>query len=101
MLLDTPGMRAVALWADSDEGMALAFPDVEGLAAECRFRDCQHNTEPDCAVQAAIEAGTLDRARFRSWRRLQTELDDTAAARVERARKLKTLHKQFRNQPHR
>ena len=52
-LLDTPGLRAVSLW-DADDGLSLAFADIEELAARCKFRDCSHRTEPGCAVRAAI-----------------------------------------------
>jgi ribosome biogenesis GTPase / thiamine phosphate phosphatase len=98
VLLDTPGMRSVALWA-SDEGLAMAFPEIDTLAEQCRFRDCRHDQEPGCAVQAAVSAGELDHARLRSWRRLQDELDDTTAARLERARKARTFQRAVRNIP--
>lgn len=65
-LLDTPGLRELALFEPEGE----AFDDVEGLALECRFSDCRHQTEPDCAVLAAVEAGQLERRRLDSWRKL-------------------------------
>ena len=52
LLIDTPGMRTVLL-LESEEGVARAFGDVEAVAAECRFRDCTHHTEPGCAVREA------------------------------------------------
>ena len=58
LVLDTPGMRELQLWESSD-GLAETFGDVEELAAQCRFSDCAHRTEPGCAVQAALEDGTL------------------------------------------
>jgi ribosome biogenesis GTPase len=73
VLLDTPGMRVLQLWTD-DAAVAGAFPDIEALAAECRFRDCGHETEPGCAVLAAEAAGTLDAGRLANWRKLQREL---------------------------
>ncbi len=75
LLVDTPGLRAVALW-DADEGVERAFPDVARLAEGCRFRDCRHEREPDCAVRAAVDEGRLDRVRLESYRRLHAELDD-------------------------
>ncbi|MGE0193172.1 MAG: ribosome small subunit-dependent GTPase A [Planctomycetota bacterium] len=72
LLIDTPGMRELGLIAD-DEALEAAFADLEALAAECRFRDCQHASEPGCAVAAAIEAGELDPERVASWRRLERE----------------------------
>jgi ribosome biogenesis GTPase len=72
LLVDTPGLREVQLW-DAGEGVAHGFADVEALAAACRFRDCAHVHEPGCAVQAAVEAGTLDAARLASYHKLQRE----------------------------
>jgi ribosome biogenesis GTPase len=72
-LIDTPGMRELVLW-DAEDGLGQAFDDVEELAGQCRFTDCEHGTEPGCAVQAAVAAGTLDSARLESFRHLQREL---------------------------
>ena len=72
-LIDTPGMRELTLW-DAEEGLDQAFDDVEALAVGCRFSDCAHRTEPGCAVQAAVAAGTLDAGRLESFRHLQREL---------------------------
>lgn len=83
VLVDTPGLRAVSLW-DADEGLSRAFADIEDLASHCRFRDCSHTLEPDCAVRAAMVAGDLDPARFENYQRLDTELD--AAERKREAR---------------
>lgn len=73
VLLDTPGMRELSLWAEP-ETLETAFPDVEALAAACRFRDCRHDAEPGCAVRAADADGTLEPGRLESWRKLQREL---------------------------
>ncbi|MCY7364184.1 MAG: GTPase RsgA, partial [Frankiaceae bacterium] len=73
VVIDTPGLRGVAL-AGSQEGLALAFSDVEELAAACRFADCAHVGEPGCAVQASLEVGDLTADRIASWRKLQREL---------------------------
>jgi ribosome biogenesis GTPase len=93
MLLDTPGLRAVSLW-DADDGLSLAFADIEELAAHCKFRDCSHRTEPGCAVRAAIETGDLDEARFEHYLRLDAEIDA-----VERRRQGRILSKAIRNLP--
>jgi ribosome biogenesis GTPase len=77
VLIDTPGMRELALWADADsdaDSAALGFSDIEGFAVRCRFRDCTHRTEPGCAVLEAIETGTLAAARLESARKLEGEL---------------------------
>jgi ribosome biogenesis GTPase len=73
LVLDTPGMRELQLWESSD-GIAETFSDVEELAAQCRFSDCAHRTEPGCAVQAAIEDGSLQFERWASYKKLQREL---------------------------
>ena len=72
VVIDTPGLRGVALSADGD--LAHSFSDVEGLAAACRFADCGHTTEPGCALLASIAAGDLPQERVDSWRHLQREL---------------------------
>lgn len=84
-LLDTPGMRLLKLWAD-DEALERSFPEIAALAANCRFRDCSHGSEPGCAVLAALESGTLAQERFASWHKLQRELEWLAARQDARAR---------------
>jgi ribosome biogenesis GTPase len=71
-LIDTPGVRAVSLWS-SGRGIEWAFADVFDLSDHCRFRDCKHEDEPGCAVQAAIGAGTLDPRRLDALKRLVAE----------------------------
>ena len=73
LLLDTPGMRELQLYAD-EEALDTAFADVAELAAECRFSDCTHEHEPGCAVQAALEDGRLAPERWESYRKLQAEI---------------------------
>jgi ribosome biogenesis GTPase len=78
LVIDTPGMRELALWADRG-AVAGAFPDIEALAADCRFRDCRHGAEPGCAVREALDRGALDAERFESFVALRQEVDDTSA----------------------
>jgi ribosome biogenesis GTPase len=73
VLLDTPGMRELQLWAD-EEALDSTFPEVPALATACRFRDCGHEHEPGCAVQAALAEGALPQERYHAWRKLQREL---------------------------
>ncbi len=73
LVIDTPGMRELQLWGDEDS-LQGAFADVEALAVRCRFRDCSHDAEPGCAVGDALEAGTLEPARFHSYLKLKREL---------------------------
>ncbi len=73
LVLDTPGLREIQLWESAD-GLGETFGDVEELAAQCRFSDCAHRTEPGCAIQAALDNGTLDDGRWASYTKLQREL---------------------------
>jgi ribosome biogenesis GTPase len=73
VLIDTPGLRGLQLW-DAAEGLDRTFAEVEALAAQCRFSDCAHDTEPGCAIRAALAAGTLDERRWESYQKLQREL---------------------------
>lgn len=71
-LIDTPGLRAVSLWI-SHHGIELAFTDVFAATEHCRFRDCKHESEPDCAVRAAVAAGTFSQERLNNMRALVAE----------------------------
>jgi ribosome biogenesis GTPase len=71
-LIDTPGMRALRLF-DVSDGLDAVFADIEELTQTCRFNDCAHDTEPGCAVQAAMSQGVLDRERFQRWQKLKAE----------------------------
>jgi ribosome biogenesis GTPase len=91
LLLDTPGLRELGLW-DDGTGLDLAFADVARTAEACRFTDCGHDSEPGCAVRAAVDDGTLHSDRFEGWRKLAREerfraLEmDAVARRAERKR---------------
>ncbi len=71
-LIDTPGMRALPL-TDVADGIEVVFADIEELARGCKFSDCAHDTEPGCAVQAAIADGRIDRDRMQRWQKLKAE----------------------------
>jgi ribosome biogenesis GTPase len=73
LLLDTPGMRELQLWAD-ESALEETFADVAALAETCRFTDCAHGSEPGCAVRAALAEGSLPQVRWESYRKLQREL---------------------------
>ncbi|HEX2578352.1 MAG TPA: ribosome small subunit-dependent GTPase A [Aquihabitans sp.] len=77
VLVDTPGIREVGIFTDGD-AVAETFPDIEELADRCRFRDCAHESEPGCAVQAAVADGTLDADRLANWRALEAEAASSA-----------------------
>ena len=78
MIIDTPGLREAQLWQGED-ALANVFEDIEALALACRFTDCAHDTEPGCVIKSALDAGTLDANRYRSYRKLQRELRAVAA----------------------
>ncbi|MDZ7824382.1 MAG: ribosome small subunit-dependent GTPase A [Ahrensia sp.] len=71
-ILDTPGVRELQL-TDVAEGLSEVFSDLEELVTQCRFNNCRHQSEPACAVKAAIKAGLLDEARFERWQKLVVE----------------------------
>ncbi len=71
-VIDTPGMCALRLH-DSAVAIDAVFGEITSMAARCRFADCQHESEPGCAVQAAIAIGELDANRLNRWRKLQRE----------------------------
>ncbi len=75
LLIDTPGMRELALWADADgDGPPAGFEDIAEVAEGCRFRDCRHAGEPGCAVMAAVSAGELSAERLEHAHKLEREL---------------------------
>lgn len=102
-LIDTPGLRELALWAGQDS-VDEVFAGIAALARQCRFQDCAHSSEPGCAVSQALESGELDPARWASYQKLVAEAryheiqsDQRAAA--EQKRKWKVIHKAMRNNP--
>ena len=94
-LIDTPGVRAVSLWS-SGRGIENAFADVFELMDHCRFRDCKHDNEPDCAVSAAVADGRLDPKRLDSMKRLVAE---EAALEAEQRAQEKALDKRGGRKP--
>jgi ribosome biogenesis GTPase len=85
LLVDNPGMREVHLWL-ADEGFDEAFADIAALAAACKFADCRHESEPGCAVRAAVDEGRLATERFRSYLALRRELAELEERLVRRGR---------------
>jgi ribosome biogenesis GTPase / thiamine phosphate phosphatase len=96
-IVDTPGMRELGLM-DGGEGLGEAFADIDDIAADCRFSDCRHDREPDCAVVAAIGDGRLDDGRFTAWRKLEREAAKTEARRTAGSRaEARRLGRKFRD----
>jgi ribosome biogenesis GTPase len=83
-MIDTPGMRELQLW-DVGEAVSETFDDIEALAVQCRFSDCRHRDEPDCAVKTAVAEGQLSAARLESYLKLNDELGYLARQQDERA----------------
>ncbi|MCD0448569.1 ribosome small subunit-dependent GTPase A [Actinocorallia sp. API 0066] len=100
LVIDTPGLRSIALHADG-AGVARTFADVADLADACRFTDCAHESEPGCAVLAAVADGALPERRLASWRKLQREAEWAASRtdarlRAERERQWKIIQRSVR-----
>jgi len=84
LIIDTPGMRELRLW-ESDDGFGETFEEIAALAPACRFRDCQHDAEPGCAVKAAVESGQISEARYAGYLKLMKEQAAMEKLRDERA----------------
>lgn len=91
MIIDTPGMRELGMW-DVSDGIGDAFADVERFMGKCRFSDCRHESEPGCAIKAAIASGELDIHRWESYQKLKAEAIDKA----EMLRRKNEWHKSLR-----
>lgn len=101
VLIDTPGMRELQLW-DSEHGLAESFSDIESLTNECRFRDCNHQNEPGCAVLRAVESGVLDEKRLDNYKKLLKELaylerKQDKRAQVEEKKRWKSISSSMKN----
>jgi ribosome biogenesis GTPase len=103
IIIDTPGMRELGMWAVSD-GLDTAFAEIEDLAKRCKFNDCSHQSEPGCAVKAALESGELTEERWKNYLKLRKEAafaqqKETIAARLRdkaRDRSLSKFQKEFK-----
>jgi ribosome biogenesis GTPase len=103
LIVDTPGMRELQLWDVDAAALDTTFTDVAALAARCRFSDCTHRGEPGCAIQTALDDGSLDFDRWQSFQKLQREQAYAARKadpRLERENKQlwKKLHRTARQQ---
>ena len=86
LLIDTPGLRELGLWADEDS-LDRTFDDIDALAPTCRFPDCRHQQEPDCGVREAVTAGRLDPERLASYQKLRHELEILEIRKDEKTRR--------------
>ena len=85
MVLDTPGVRALGL-TDAQEALSRVFSDIEERSGGCRFADCAHGSEPDCAVNAAVEVGEMDARRVERFLALRDEIEQQRIREERRAR---------------
>jgi ribosome biogenesis GTPase len=92
VVLDTPGMRELQL-TDATSGIEEVFADLHDLSTQCKFNDCKHDTEPGCAVTAALERGEIDAPRMARWRKLMAEEEFNSASLAQRKSKNKVLGK--------
>lgn len=95
LILDTPGMRELQLLA-SEAGIAATFADIQALADQCRFSDCSHDSEPDCAVQAAMHSGSIDERRLHNYRKLLREQANNSASLAQKRAQDKELGKFYK-----
>ena len=96
ILIDNPGIRELQI-VDSEEGIKAAFSDIDMLAEHCRFKDCQHHSEPGCAVIKAIEDGILEQRRLNNYHKLMSEQirnNESLAERRDKDRSLGRFYKQ-------
>jgi ribosome biogenesis GTPase / thiamine phosphate phosphatase len=103
LIIDTPGMRELQLW-ESQTGLADAFVDIDEFAKDCRFSDCRHAAEPDCAVVDAVRRGELAADRLQSYQKLQRELayldrKQDARAQSDEKQRIKSIMRSLRHHP--
>ena len=96
VLMDTPGMRELQI-SDCEQGIEGTFTDISELSAHCQFTDCQHGSEPGCAVKAAIDAGELDQRRLTNYVKLMREQSMNSATLAERRAADRQLGRYYRS----
>ncbi|KAB7613746.1 ribosome small subunit-dependent GTPase A [Amylibacter sp. SFDW26] len=89
-LIDTPGVRSLGL-GESDEGLERVFSDLTEIAHGCKFSDCKHETEPKCAIRAAVDVGTLDGVRVERWKKLLKENEQNSKTIAKERERLSNL----------
>jgi len=76
-VVDTPGLREVGMWGMPSEHLDACFPEFRGALDHCRFGDCTHIAEPECAVRSGVESEEISRERYESYVKLRREMEDT------------------------
>ncbi len=95
-LIDTPGIRSLGL-GESDEGLERVFSDLTDIAHSCKFSDCSHETEPKCAIRAAVDDGTLDGQRVQRWKKLLRENEQNSKTIAKERERLSNLSKRSKS----
>ena len=101
MVIDTPGMRELGMW-DNDTGIERTFADIEELAAQCKFRNCTHTSEPGCAIRRALELGELQTDRWQSYQKLKAEndyMEDKESYLIAKGKREKEISKLIKKMP--
>jgi ribosome biogenesis GTPase len=99
LVVDNPGIREVQLWAE-DSDLDAAFSEIEELSSKCRFKDCQHLSEPGCGVLQALEDGSISKERYESYQKMKKELkfhNRTRSSEAEEKAKWKNIHKNIKH----
>ena len=96
LLIDTPGMREVGI-ADSNDGLEITFENIVELSENCRFKDCTHTTEIDCAVIEAVENGEIDENAYQNYLKMEREKEHFESTIVERRKKDKEFGKMIKH----
>jgi ribosome biogenesis GTPase len=99
LIIDTPGMRELQLWV-SEEGLENSFEDIDALTAQCFYSNCEHNNTRGCAIEAALEDGSLEPARWENHKKLQKELayiteKQDASVAQKKKKNIKKITRQF------
>jgi ribosome biogenesis GTPase len=96
LLIDVPGLREIKM-PDAEDGVSAMFEDIEALTRECRFSDCGHDSEPGCAIRAAVDAGRLDTRRLANYHKLNREQRYATETIAERHKRVRDWSKMVRN----
>lgn len=96
ILIDNPGIREVGI-ADSKEGLEITFNEIVKLSKDCKFKDCTHTTEVDCAVLKAVESGTIDKLSYENFLKMEREKEHFESTVAEKRKKDKDFGKMIKN----
>jgi ribosome biogenesis GTPase len=96
ILIDNPGMREVGV-TDSSNGLEITFDTIMNLSENCRFKDCTHTTEIDCAIIVAVENGEIDKSSYENYLRMQREKEHFESTVAEQRKKDKNFGKMIKN----